>query len=121
MDEAERDKKAMKDESLPIGGHRYVGQEDGVSMATHQVQVWLENDGLLCQRAKEVALGAEVNGVAGDLAGWVEGLLYGDGPESYVIADHSQVVARDAVRESFTREDFDAIDWGFVRESLLAE
>lgn len=106
-----------------MGEHRYAGQEGGVSMATHQVAVWLENEGPLYQRAKEIALGAEVNGMAGDLAGWVEFMLYGRPLGDHTLNDEPEHDTRTVMdlKARIDRDDFRRIDWGFVRESLLAE
>lgn len=64
----------MNEIRKPIG-EPTLGADDGVSVATHLVAAWLENDGLLYQRAKDIAMGGEVYGIAGDLSGWVNGIF----------------------------------------------
>lgn len=92
-----------------------------MSVATHLVAAWMGGDCELSEWAKGIARGNEFEYGDNELHEAVADIFYGDGFSSYAVSSSSQVAARDNIRESLTREDFDAIDWAFVRESLLGE
>jgi hypothetical protein len=98
-------------ERRPIGESEF-GANDGISMATHQVQTWLENDAELAEGFRRHCVAPE------DYASRAWHLLYGS---FYRTSRGDTRHSLDLVRDSFTRADFDRIDWAFVRESLLAE
>lgn len=79
---------------------------DGTSPATHVVAMWL-GDNLYSQTARRYARA----GLA-PLRRYAQELLY---------ATPSRHQSLAGVRDSFTSEEFDAIDWAYVRESLQAE
>lgn len=89
----------------------------GAAFATHHVAVWLVNDGDYYSAARNFA----EDGTEG-LRAYVSDLLYaphriyGTKP---MTRDQRHVLT--GVRGSFTRADFDGIDWEHVRAQLTAE
>lgn len=98
-----------------MGEHRYAGQEGGVSMATHEIQLWLESSPVLLADASYRA--RQPDGAA-ELADWTRETLWPEGPDMVPPAERS---TRDEIRDRIPLAEFDMIDWGFVRDSLLAE
>lgn len=93
----------------------------GAQWATHHVAVWLENDRPLAEEAKKIASGDEFEYGDTELSVWVSDLLYDPAGRQHIADVGADLNAARNVRESFTQEDFDGIDWAAVRESLLAE
>lgn len=93
----------------------------GAQWATHHVAVWLENDRPLAEEAREIAKGDKFEFGDRELSVWVSDILYARDDAQHVADIGADPRAALAVRDSFTREDFDGIDWRAVRESLLAE
>lgn len=89
----------------------------GVSYATRKVALWLENDSYLSVRAHNILAGKDD---CRTLREFVEFILYdrsGHAIQGYGV-DMNNLRS---VRDSFTRGEFDMIDWDAVRDSLLAE
>lgn len=83
-----------------------------VDNASQRVAALLGKNSDLYEPAHQIAL----NEGATALSEWVRGLLY-ETPELWP----STLSEIESVRESFTREDFDAIDWAAVRTQLIEE
>lgn len=102
----------MNETRKPIGESGF-GANDGVSVATHHVTVWLENSRRFRNQAElEMERGYPLSVIVGSL-------LYDPNTISTWGPDEQHELKN--VRESITGEDFDGIDWDFVKESLRAE
>lgn len=104
--------------------HRYAGQPGGISLATHEIQLWLENEGPLFERARQIA-GQDQRDGSNLLGDWVAFLLFGApfGGHAHSLNSEPEHDARAVMdlKARVDRDDFRRIDWEFVRDSLLAE
>lgn len=98
------------------------GANDGVSAATHDLTVWLENDAALSEWAKKIAKGNKFEYGDNELHENVYDLLYDNDAASFFnLASPGIIRARNEYREKFSKQEIDGIEWAYVRSSLLAE
>ncbi|MFE6739853.1 hypothetical protein [Streptomyces tubercidicus] len=111
----------MTEDKKPSGAH-YAGSEHGISLATHYVALWLENESGLLKRARQLIAQDERDSSA-LFPWWVEFLLYGAHHGKFNLNSepaHDARVVRE-LKEHFNKDDFRRVDWTFVRESVTSE
>lgn len=96
------------------------GPYDGQNYATHSVAVWITSDGKFIEDARNAARAGET-----ELRDHLRPVIFG--PRAHRSADdrHTIALIRDGLSEAAdsgeAADGFDAINWAYVRASLLAE
>lgn len=98
------------------------GARDGVTLATHDIRLWLENEAGLLARARQLIAADERDGTV-LFPLWVEFLLFGNPQGKFNLSTEPKHDARTAMdlKHGMDRDDFRRVDWAFVRESVTGE
>lgn len=103
-------------------GESVYGANDGISVATDTVRLWLENEPGLLTRARQI-IAQDKRDSSALFPAWVAFLLFGDPRGGFNLDSEPPHDARMVldIKADMDHDDFRRIDWDFIRADLTAE